>query len=149
MATLRRLFSKLNAILLRLLRPATIALAVLAVSFFYTVDTAPKVPLCQFYKWFQKPCPGCGLTRAFLSISHGEFARAHALNPFGWGFYAITLATVFSPLLSRTAWWPKVWASRLFQYSLTWALITFVLCLMIWGTRRLIEFDPATSPLTR
>jgi hypothetical protein len=36
---------------------------------------------CLFKLVFGVPCPGCGMTRAFLLIGHGHFAQAFYLNP--------------------------------------------------------------------
>ena len=39
-------------------------------------------------------CPGCGMTRAFISISHGQFLRAWSFNPasfIAYPFVAIQL----------------------------------------------------------
>jgi len=36
---------------------------------------------CMFYKSTGLPCPGCGSTRAFVSMGHGMFAKAWAYNP--------------------------------------------------------------------
>ncbi len=37
--------------------------------------------LCLFRRLFDVACPGCGMTRAMISLSNLEFARALALNP--------------------------------------------------------------------
>ena len=37
------------------------------------------------------PCPGCGLTRAFVCLSHGHFAQSLHWHPIGWLVYAILL----------------------------------------------------------
>lgn len=36
-------------------------------------------------------CPGCGMTRSFISIGHGDLARAWSYNPAGLWFYGIIL----------------------------------------------------------
>lgn len=36
-------------------------------------------------------CPGCGMTRCFISLAHGDFARAWSYNPAGLWFFAIVL----------------------------------------------------------
>ena len=36
---------------------------------------------CTAKRLFGIDCPGCGMTRAFISISSGQFARAWSFNP--------------------------------------------------------------------
>lgn len=38
-------------------------------------------PSCRFRAWTGLDCPSCGLTRAFVSIVHGDFAAALRFNP--------------------------------------------------------------------
>ena len=40
------------------------------------------VVLCPFRALTHHPCPGCGMTRAFCALMHGELWRAIKLNPF-------------------------------------------------------------------
>ena len=41
-----------------------------------------RIVLCPFRALTHHPCPGCGMTRAFCALAHGEFWRAVKLNPF-------------------------------------------------------------------
>jgi hypothetical protein len=41
-----------------------------------------RVTLCPFRALTHHPCPGCGMTRAFCALAHGELWRAITLNPF-------------------------------------------------------------------
>jgi hypothetical protein len=41
-----------------------------------------RVILCPFRALTGHPCPGCGMTRAFCALMHGELWRAIKLNPF-------------------------------------------------------------------
>jgi hypothetical protein len=41
-----------------------------------------RVTLCPFRALTHHPCPGCGMTRAFCALAHGELWRAIKLNPF-------------------------------------------------------------------
>ena len=43
--------------------------------------------LCAAKRIFEIPCPGCGLTRSFISISDGQFSRAWSLNPVSFLLY--------------------------------------------------------------
>lgn len=70
-------------------------------SFCFSPETLPQLPLCPFHAATGLPCPGCGLTRAFCAISHGEFVRAWEFNPFGFVFYAGCLALPLWPVLRR------------------------------------------------
>lgn len=45
------------------------------------IDSGPG--LCNFRRWTGLPCPGCGLTRAFVHMAHGHVADAFAANAFG------------------------------------------------------------------
>ena len=54
---------------------------------------------CIFHEWSGLLCPGCGLTRAFLSLSRGELLLALSYNPLlplyllyvGWFVGSVTL----------------------------------------------------------
>jgi hypothetical protein len=75
--------------------------AILAVSFLLSVASLPELELCWFKALTQIPCPACGLTRSFLYISHGDWGRAWALNPFGFFWYPLVLYGLVRPLALR------------------------------------------------
>ena len=91
---------------------AALALAALGVSLIWPPGNLPDVPLCAMKTYTGLQCPGCGLTRAFCAISHGQFRAAWGFNPFGFIFYAGALVLAGRPLLWRFA--PKV-EKRLFN----------------------------------
>jgi hypothetical protein len=72
----------------------------LAISFVWTPSTMPKLGLCLFRRVTELPCPGCGLTRSFCAISHGDFPGAWGFHPFGFAFYALALTLVVWPLVA-------------------------------------------------
>lgn len=43
--------------------------------------SSPMPDSCTSRRLLGIDCPGCGMTRAFISISHGQVARAWQLNP--------------------------------------------------------------------
>jgi hypothetical protein len=71
----------------------------LAVSIFVPASLLPAATFCPFRILTGLPCPGCGLTHAFCSISHGQFKMAWQANPFGFLFYALALVCLAWPWL--------------------------------------------------
>ena len=49
----------------------------------------PLPGTCTFLRFTGIPCPGCGLTRSFISIGHGDFVGAWRFNPAGLFFFAV------------------------------------------------------------
>lgn len=49
-------------------------------------------PLCLFRRFFGIDCPGCGLTRCFVSAAHGDFSAALQFHPVGLLFFFLVLA---------------------------------------------------------
>jgi hypothetical protein len=74
-----------------------VAVSVLVFSFIFGLDSLPNVDLCPFHAITGLQCPGCGLTRAFCAISHGQFALAWGLNPFSYFFYTLALMGAAHP----------------------------------------------------
>lgn len=62
---------------------------VLASFFFPPPDPGPDpdppygIPCCLFRETTGIPCPLCGLTRSFVSLSHGNVERAFRYHPLG------------------------------------------------------------------
>lgn len=50
------------------------------------------VDVCALHRTTGLPCPGCGLTRAFISVSRGDFDVALGLNPFVTVLYPLFVA---------------------------------------------------------
>ena len=62
------------------------------------------IPVCLFHSLTGLPCPGCGLTRAFSSLLHGQVAAAFAYHPFVFlllPLFAIMAAHNFLPARAR------------------------------------------------
>lgn len=47
--------------------------------------------VCPFYNLIGLPCPGCGLTRAFVCLGHGQWRESLHWHPLGWLVYAVFL----------------------------------------------------------
>lgn len=54
----------------------------------------PLPESCVFRLVTGVDCPGCGLTRCFISLMHGKFARAWAFNPGGYLFFLVVAIQV-------------------------------------------------------
>jgi len=75
-----------------------VAIFVIAVSFILRPDLLSGIELCAFHALTGLQCPGCGMTRAFCAISHGQFADAWKLNPVSFYFYTLTILGLVYPL---------------------------------------------------
>ncbi len=45
--------------------------------------------VCLFYHLTGQPCPGCGLTRSFVSLGHGDWHDALRWHPLGPAIYCL------------------------------------------------------------
>jgi len=59
------------------------------------------IDLCWFHWLSGLPCPGCGLTRAVLSLGRGEVGAAFRLHPFA------LLVLPYAAVASTSAAWPR------------------------------------------
>ncbi len=89
-------------------------------------DEVSLIP-CLFQSITDIPCPGCGMTRACLSLSHGQFIDAWRFHPFSFKIVGIALTIAIFPTKMMAIW--------SHQSSKTRNLIAFIgifLCLSIW-----------------
>ena len=54
----------------------------------------PMPELCSSRMLFGVDCPGCGMTRAFISISHGQLRRAWQFNPASFVVYLLIVGQI-------------------------------------------------------
>lgn len=54
----------------------------------------PLPESCAFKQVTGLGCPGCGLTRCFICLMHGDFARAWAFNPGGFLFLLVVAVQI-------------------------------------------------------
>jgi len=123
----------------RILKTAAVA-AVLPALFVASYLYRPKVEdgpvICASRLMWGVPCPGCGLTRAFCFMSHGEFEAALQFNPLApvaalyvgaiWLYYVLFVSRGGPPA------WPtdKIAASAMVVAMTFWAgrLVEFFAC---------------------
>ncbi|MFT3900695.1 MAG: DUF2752 domain-containing protein [Gordonia sp. (in: high G+C Gram-positive bacteria)] len=69
--------------------------AVLAIAAAWPTASVTDGPgTCIFRHVTGLPCPGCGLTRSFVMLAHGDVSAAFGFNLFGPVFFAAVAATV-------------------------------------------------------
>ena len=81
--------------------------ALLTVIFLVSTGVPPAAlegfgSICLFRNILGIPCPGCGMTHAFLSIGHGDIPGAFSMNPLGVVVYGICVL-MWLQLLVRLA----------------------------------------------
>lgn len=82
----------------------------------------PLPGVCTYKRLLGIACPGCGLTRCFISLCHGDTPAAWQFNPAGLLLFGLVVAQIpyrgyqlwrirqgaaewRSPLVSQTAFW--------------------------------------------
>jgi hypothetical protein len=97
----------------------------------------PLPELCMLKRYTGLSCPGCGLTRCFIALGHGDLTAAWSYNPAGIFLFAIVAAQI--PLRSY-----QIWRIRYGLSEVTtgiWgqaALLVFVMVLLGQWTMRLV-----------
>lgn len=84
------------------------------------------LPPCPSAAFFDRPCPGCGLTTSFTAMVHGDFLTAFQANPFGPVFY---LLFTVSALVCLYGWLKGLYLdtnTKSFNFATLALLIGFV-----------------------
>ncbi|HEX8140709.1 MAG TPA: DUF2752 domain-containing protein [Pyrinomonadaceae bacterium] len=91
--------------------------------------------LCPFRAITGYPCPGCGMTRAFSAIAHGELWRAVRYNPLSPLFF-LAFVAIWAGAAATILNWPRVrtLVMRL-QPSATATNVLLVIILAWWVVR--------------
>lgn len=82
---------------------------------------------CLFHLGTDVPCPGCGMTRACLAITHGHFGDAWHYHPFSFLIIGLAIGMAFFPVWFKHAWNR---CSPITRNVL--AVSGIVLCLSVW-----------------
>ena len=82
---------------------------------------------CMFHLVTDIPCPGCGMTRACIALTHGHFADAWRSHPFSFLIIGLAIGIAFFPILLKNAW---ARCSTVTRNVI--AVGGIVLCLSVW-----------------
>ncbi|MCE2415439.1 DUF2752 domain-containing protein [Candidatus Poribacteria bacterium] len=82
---------------------------------------------CILHSVTDIPCPGCGMTRACIVLTHGHFADAWRYHPFSYLIIGLAIGSAFFPMWLKNAW---TRCSPITQNTI--AISGIVLCLSIW-----------------
>src|SRR5690349_11305293 len=63
------------------------------------IDDGPVV--CPFRLLTGLPCPGCGLTRSWVYLAHGQWRDSFLVNPFGIVLAALLVALIAAVVVAR------------------------------------------------
>lgn len=95
------------------------------------------LPVCPLYSMTGFACPGCGLTRGFHALFHGDFLTALDYNALIPGF-AVVLGFLFLSMLSVTVRGRGFGISMLSPKLLTGVLVV----LLVFGVVRNLPMYP-------
>lgn len=82
---------------------------------------------CIFHWLTDRVCPGCGMTRACIALTHGHFVDAWRYHPFSYFIIGLAIGSAFFPMWLKNAW---TRCSSVTQNTI--AISGIVLCFSIW-----------------
>ncbi|MGN1042971.1 MAG: DUF2752 domain-containing protein [Christensenellales bacterium] len=94
---------------------------------------------CPFYLLFGIPCPGCGMTRAYLALFHGDIALAFSMHPLFWVVPFALILGAYSVVVYKKS--SK--KTRVIEAIMIILCIVFVITYVV----RMISFYPYEYPL--
>lgn len=90
--------------------------------------------ICVFRRLTGLPCPGCGLTRSWVMLAHGDIARAFAFNVVGPVLFAVTVVALV------VGGWAVISGRRpAARRALGWAAAVLVVLWLGYGTLRAVD----------
>jgi hypothetical protein len=92
--------------------------------------------ICIFKVYTGLPCPGCGMTRSFMSVFHGKFHEAFYWHP-------LWIWVVIGSVLYATV---HFWHSNSKQIRKSIVNISLILLISVYVIRMILLF-PHTAPL--
>lgn len=101
----------------------------------------PLPGTCTFKQFVGADCPGCGLTRCFVSMGHGQLQRAWHFNPVGIFFFAVVASQI--PYRTVQLWRLRsgVDEIRLGWWGYSMMLIVLGALLIQWVVRMVLTFS--------
>ena len=111
--------------------------ALLVLVLYFLLGRFVRGSLCPSVILTGFPCPGCGMTRAMLSILRGNFAAALKLHPFS---YVLII-------------WLAAFAVRRYilqkeiKSMLKW-LVVILVCMITFYVYRMVRYFPGTPPMS-
>lgn len=85
------------------------------------IDSGPVI--CPFRRLTGLPCPGCGLTRSWVHLMHGDAPAAFAVHWFGPLFAAFFVVLAVVSVQRRLAGRPAVSLDRITRHPITVTVI--------------------------
>jgi hypothetical protein len=92
-------------------------------------------PVCMSSRLLGISCPGCGLTRSFVAVAHGQLALAVRMNPVGPILFFLAclqlpyrLIEYFGVFRGSNAW-DRL---RQVQYPVMWIVLVGLIASWIW-----------------
>jgi len=104
---------------------------------YFNPVTAGFFPTCPFHALTRLNCPGCGLTRGFHALFHGEVLEAlrfNLLTPF--------FAAFFSYLLISMIVYSIRGRGLSFRFFPLWTLYAFLILTLVFAITRNLPFYP-------
>ena len=93
--------------------------------------------LCQSKRVFQVNCPGCGLTRSFIYMAHGDVPAAFRIHAVGaMMFVGVIVAIPF--FILNTIWLACGRASLIGERGVSWLVLGSTLVMMTHWLFRLL-----------
>ena len=89
-------------------------------------DDVSLIP-CIFHSVTDVPCPGCGMTRACLALTHAHFAEVWYYHPFSFVIVSLALGTAFFSSQLKNAW--SSYSSNTRNLII---IIGIVFCMSVW-----------------
>jgi hypothetical protein len=92
----------------------------------------PLPETCTLYSRFGIDCPGCGLTRGFIYLAHGDPISAWELNPLSWLLFAY-IAVQIPIAMARACGVSSHWLQCVIGVN-QWGLPAIMLLMVLrWG----------------